>query len=109
LDLVRLWYSLDLIRKQKYNGTYCLLKYRRCLLLLAADCFTGIKNNNIFSPKKKKKEKRRRKKGYANPTAMQRRLSRFLRKKYYPKRSAGVEIFFSKPAGATFTAGKRNC
>ena len=26
-------------------------------------------------------------------------LSRFLRKKYYPKRSAGVEIFFSKPGG----------
>ena len=30
-------------------------------------------------------------------------------KKYYPKRSGGVEIFFQKPQGLTFTDGKRNC
>ena len=41
----------------------------------------------------------RRKERDMRPTTMQRRLSRFFGKKYYPERSGGVEIFFQKPAG----------
>jgi len=69
------------------------------MLLVAVSCFiTEIKTIIIFFDKEEKREKRR-KKGYAFPKAMKRRLSRFFGKKYYPKRSGGVEIFFQKPAG----------
>jgi hypothetical protein len=65
--------------------------------------------HNIFSPKEKKKKEQKKKKKICKLKAMERRLSRFFEKKYYPKRSAGVEIFFKNPQGLTFTAGKRNC
>jgi hypothetical protein len=81
---------------QKYNEVSAVFEYWRLMLLVALTCFIREKNNNYFSQKKKKKGKKRRKKGYASPKAMERRLSRFLRKKYYLQ---SVEIFFSKPAG----------
>jgi len=59
------------------------------MLLIALTCFNKTKNNNIFPPKKKKKEKK--------DMQIQQQCSGGCQgfwKKYYPKRSAGVEIFF---------------
>jgi hypothetical protein len=82
---------------QKYNGIYSPLIYRRLMLSIAVTCFITNKKQQLFFPEKE--EKRKKKKRICKSKAMKRQLSRFLRKKYYPQRSGGVEIFFSKPAG----------
>ena len=78
------------------------------MLRAAETCFITNKKQQLLFPRKGRKKKEE-KKGYASPKAMKRQLSRFLRKKYDPQRSGGVEIFFQNPQGLTFTAGKRNC
>jgi len=70
------------------------------MLLVVVTCFIQTENN-IFFPRKRKK-------GYAVSTAMQRRLSRFLEKKYYPNEVQAWRFFFQNPQGLTFTDGKRN-
>lgn len=61
-----------------------------------SDCRTKNRRqlNNIFFRTEEKTEKKKKEKGMASRKRSGGRLSRFAQKKYYPKRSVGVEIFF---------------
>jgi len=58
-------------------------------------CFTANKNNNYFSPEKERRKKEEKKDMLSN--SQWSGGCQGFEKKYYPKRSVGVEIFLSNP------------
>lgn len=81
-----------------------LLRLWFLLLSIALFClWTEFFINNIFFGQKRKTKKRERKRNAFQETKW-RAFVKVCSKKYYPKRSVGVEIFFeSNPQGLTFT------
>jgi hypothetical protein len=74
-----------------------------------ADLRYTNKNNKYFFDRKEKKKKVKEEKKICKLKSNAAAAVKVFWKKYYPKRSAGVEIFYKNPQGLTFTAGKRNC